>query len=434
MAAILNAIQKVFGEDLSPDLISKVKTFSPEQFELLLSEYVDGQVGIQCPERKRGELRPFIHNYHFSNMTVPLEYGSFEVDLSSQQEDAIKKHLLYCHSLCISDPGEFVLRMAKHNKKIAAKTVENYFSFLFRIKPLLERQLITLVDDWPIGVAYFNMLTGKPLAERSRNMVQDPLNPVLMMWPPSIWQGHNPNWDDPKYVDKCKEFRQLLSEVKFQHITSEDGPLFLSRLDKSLYALEITMIADQLFEGRIDPYFPTSGDQGVFARYVKKFSSTREVPDGQLRVLSDLLRLDLPLLAELPIEEVIKIRELSDSFNEWRVALERGLERVKSLASDLNDKQREELRLIRDELQDKVNMIKKDHSGSRPAAAAKDSVTTFAIGALTAAILNPEPAISVASGAMTMALNLVVKFWRHGSSIQNNEGRHSFVRHSAIFE
>lgn len=435
----LEAIKKVFGEELCPEVIANVRKLSKIELRSLLTEYVDGQVQISCPPRKKGELRPFIHHQIFSPRSTPFDYGSFESNSAIFQEDVVKKHLLYCHSLCISDPGEFVLRLAPSTGDTGKETLANYFTFLLHIKPLLESRIITLVDDWPLGVALLKMFQGKSAGERSRYWPQDPNNPVPFWWPPHLWKPHYYDMDDPAEEDPTvlvtqKQFWNSLSQIKFSNLTHEQGSQHRARLESSLNALEINMIADRLFEGQIDPYFPTAGDREVFTNYVHKFGSPRIAPDGQLKFLTDLIRIHLPSVSELPIHEIVKIRQLGDHFEQWRNALERGIERIRDLPPDLIDPHQEKLRLMREELGDTVRKINNELSQSTFRQSIREGATTFAIGGVTAGTISNDPTTAVASGAMTMVLNLIVKFFKHGTKYEDRESKQSFVRHYSLFE
>lgn len=432
----LEAIKKVFGEELSPEVITNVPKLSKIQLRSLLTEYVDGQVQISCPPRKKGELRPFIHHYFFSPRSNPFDYGSFKSNSVIFQEDVVKKHLLYCHSLCISDPGEVVLRLAPSNGDIGKETLANYFTFLLQIKPLLEARIITLVDDWPLGVALLKMFQGKPATERSRNWPQDPNNPLPFWWPPHLWKGicngiDDPAEADPTVLETRKQFWNSLSQIKFSNLTQDSQ--HRARLRSSLNALEISMIADRLLEGQIDPYFPTAGDREVFTNYIQKFGSPRIVQDGQLKCLTDLIRIHLPSISELPIDEIVKIRQIGDHFEQWRNALERGIERIRDLPPDLINPHQEKLRLMREELDETVRRINNELSQSTLRQSVKDGTTTFAIG-VTAGSISNDPTTAVASGAVTMVLNLIWKFFKHGTKHEDRESKQSFVRHYSLFE
>lgn len=338
--AIFSAINEVFGEELSPELINNSRFWSKKQISALVSKYSELQSEIQCPPKQRGQIRPFIHHNHMRTGIVPLDYTDFLKRQPGVQEDILKKHLLYCHSIVMSDPGEFILRLAKTDGA-RRDVLQNYLEFVSYIKDLVDEEIVILVDDWPLGMSYFNVLQGKSPKTRGNRMIQDPHNLVSFMWPPKKWFPKDRYASD---ADKLYTFfdnlvdMPLLESVPTKHRNT--------RVELSLDAIEVSLIADSLFEQNIDLYFPGNIDQIIFSKYLQFFNENIASNEGEVNALQDILSLELPGIEYLSISDIISIRKDSENFSRLRNSLGNATRRLSDIPSDILNRSCEEIRVM----------------------------------------------------------------------------------------
>lgn len=429
MPSIIDAIRRTFGEDLGPDLIAESSNFTRQQYKKLLREYVEVQRNIECPPKKNSELRPFIHYKWSEANLLPFDVHHFKNPSIVQQEDVIKKLLLYAHGVCISDPGDYILRLATYDGGLASGVFQNYLIFLNQIKILLDNEIVILIDDYPLVTAYNNILTIGDIGPREML----PSRTKVLKWPPGF--GLFTKKEELEQWSKCWE-QYLLGPVK----NALGNEVSEREINLILDAFDITLIADRLFDSRIDPFFLRASDRTVTLAYLdflKQYAGIEgniTIPDSQLRALSSILSLELPNLASVSIEDIVTIRRSSDGFATWRSALDNALLDIHRLPVDLLDKNEAELRVIRNGLLEAKTQVEKELHESSFLSKTKPDMLTFTVGAITAASLTPlfSPAEALASGGVTLALTLLHKFAHSGN--ESTSSKEAKLRHFGVFE
>lgn len=418
---ILSAIRETFGEDLSPDLIHASRQWSRQEIKNLVSKYSEFQCDVRCPTKTTETLRPFIHHNHLQLGILPLDFEDFAKRQPSLQEDALKKYLLYCHSICISDPGEFVLRLAATRGGLGEGVLQNYLEFLNYIKELIENEVVILVDDWPLGMAYFNKLQGKPVSTRGRRMVQDPQRIVSFSWPPGF--RRNANSEDP-------------DTTRISLFAKEDSKLDRRRKRLLLNAIDVSLIADELFERNIDLYFNTTSDLELFSEYAHYLKKTTQVKQGELRTLENLVSLEVPEIANLSIADAIAIRESAESFERLRNALGKASRRLVDLPADTLNRSHEEIRLLNQELYEIRLSVDDEVSQSKLLSGAKRGARSFAIGGVVALGLAYwfPPAAALVKGGAVMALDLLLSSVGRSLKRDEAESKEALLRHFYVFQ
>jgi hypothetical protein len=157
MDTVLDVIQDVFEEDLTPDLIgaiadrNKVPQAKLSEFGQHLRCFADGR---RAPPIKYDHLRPYIPVNHLRSYGADLSgirlryYGDDLDDLSyvHSSVDAISQYLLYCHSVAIDNTLAFTLDwfdpigwayMEERRPQLV-----HYLHFLHIIKPLIETGVV----------------------------------------------------------------------------------------------------------------------------------------------------------------------------------------------------------------------------------------------------------------------------------------------------
>src|SRR5205823_990874 len=110
------------------------------------------------PAKPDNELRPYITSKSIRRGKLPFDFrGAFEqAPVTGEEEDVLKQHLLYCHSVAIHDPLPYYLDCVETSYRwewIKAK-ITNYLAFLCQVQPLLREGILWLVDDVPFRGGY----------------------------------------------------------------------------------------------------------------------------------------------------------------------------------------------------------------------------------------------------------------------------------------
>src|SRR4051794_22700224 len=149
MKSVIDVIHSVFEVDLGPDLISDLDRIDHKLLFRFRESYAAFANSSVLPTKDQTELRP-LATYRALGYTEHLRIDGFlnELDKPALQEDEVKKHLLYCHSLVLDDPLPFILdhfsgrgASGKSRARLAS-----YFAFLNHVKPVVEENILSFVD------------------------------------------------------------------------------------------------------------------------------------------------------------------------------------------------------------------------------------------------------------------------------------------------
>lgn len=406
MTTVLDLIRDVLGEDLSPDLIARVSEISPAKLRELRDRHRESVGQFSLPEKADGHLRPFVTSEGLSRADLRFEEKDFDYpDVTGSKEDAIKLHLLYCHSLVIHDPLPYILDYfdQKSAPRVALTRLANYLSFLNQVRRCVEAGHLFFFDNVED-------------IRRARH------------WPPELL-----DWDQIKEraasIDVSHDFAAELRPVP------EEVRPYLLR--EALNSIGKTLVANQSQGRKCDLYFPARFYRDALVLVVGVVRGTMDIREVELRVLERLLSADVPNLDTLDLEDVARIRENEECFEVWRRAIGRGLERVAMLEpAGLLEPGMETIRLIREELLDESRRLREKVKESQFVAMAQRGLGTLTSGGLALLTLTALDADYFKPGprAAQLALSTVYELLRSFLFSASSRPKKALLRHFLLFE
>ncbi len=412
MRPFIQEIENAFGHELSPELISSVNKVEDKMLWDLGVKYEVHEQNHKryAPDRNDGQLRPYLPVR--SNKTVDWARGGVGLDLYTfdnadhvwKAVDNLKHMLLYCHQLAIDDPGALIfdsLRLGygvKSNPQVfldAKRRLQEYFPFLYHFKPLIDDGILILLSQ-----------------KTSLDCMKDI------------------SWDTEKRTKREKRFKRLAMSLDytdfFKQVELRATRRFFEFSDPIYKEIIIDVAEDNLgrmalmsreITGGVDFYLPFRSWRGVLLDLVKEAVESIQpeaVPDSELRLLTELISIDIPGISKLPVEDLISLRKNNETFNDWRMTLGRGLERLSNLPGNRLDQQKDGLRVLREEIgKAKADLSQKFDSDSFLTSMHAES-KNFAVGAIgigaTATLLaqNVEELVDpIAAGAVSAMVKIL---------------------------
>jgi hypothetical protein len=394
---VFDVLESQFETAFGPDLIAAVESASYGQLRELQERTKAFGQAAEVPPKGDGHLRPYIpletDDFQRAAHGVYLRPDDFADPRNSELAlDALKHHLLYCHSLAIDNPLRWMLDafvvepapyMEDYLERQRAKVL-NYLRFLIRIEPLVRAQVVVLVER-DIECPY----------------IQD---------------------------GALSDSASVADIVDFSDLPAED--LALLEGDKALVSHALVIHADHQLacgldaaathSGALDLYLPYRHYEDVLRAVVKEkpAEAPEWVREVELKVLSDLLRVSLPGMAELTPREIVAVRQGEEAFARWRSSLERGMGRLGTLDAETLNRDIEELRLIEEELLEGRHSLESEISKSSFLAQAAQGWKEFTIGGVVALgltpLVGPVPGLMVGAGNIGLKLLLNTFTGRQG--------------------
>lgn len=309
---VLDLIQKHFGDEVGPDLITALAGRLPPEFGAFQEEYRSWTRQIpRVPGRPQSHLRPFITGTYYLSTPVPLYDLVFRGDESKifSAIDAIKHQLLYCHSVALENPLQHLLRGDENLPVHALASMRGgllgfrvnggplfrrYLTLLSYLRPLIESGALILVEaHWGV--------VRRPI-ELPRDEMQS-LIEGLNIDTAGYFPGE-PDDDETQrrakasMVGVCLEYLRFVSRVR----------------EKTGDAVDLAI---------------GEPAQRLVFRHIQRCSAALappEIREYEMRLLHHLLRLRLPRLEELSEADIRAIRDQGE-FAEWRQALTLALDR-----------------------------------------------------------------------------------------------------------
>ncbi len=386
---VFDVLESQFEIGFGPDLIAVVESASHQQLRELQEHTKAFGKASEVPSKLASQLRPYIpserDDFRRAAHGVYLRPDDFADPRNADIAlDALKHHLLYCHSLAIDNPLRWMLDaftvkpapylddyLQRQRTKIA-----NFLRFLVRIEPLVRAQVVVLVEHD---------------IER-----------------PSIQDGA---LDDAAALTEIVDFSDL--PVEYLAMLEDNEELASQGLVYHAdHQLACGLDAAAVHPGALDLYLPYRHYEDVLRAVAKE--KPQQVPDWvrevELKVLSNLLRVPLPGLAELAPQEIVAVRQGEEAFARWRASLERGMERVAALDAKTLNRDIEEVRLIEGELLEGRQALESEISKSSLLSQVARGWKEFTIGGVVALGLTPlaGPIPGLMGGAGNVGLKLLL--------------------------
>ncbi len=198
----------------------------------------------------------------------------------------IKKHLLYCHGIALSDLLVYWLDYFYGNSddERARHNIQTILSFMHQIKSLLENDIVFFIDEL--------------VSERWYRYSYAPRNAI---WPPHL--------SSLRYI--IDDFAQSDSWTPFlgKGFSKES---FLPVIDVVESSISVTLAHNVYHKGNHDLYFPLKYFVDVFRSIVKKIMLQVKVSELELTLMERLLSLELPNLSRLSPADIAQVRSNED--------------------------------------------------------------------------------------------------------------------------
>lgn len=398
---VFDVLEDGLGTPFGPELIETVELAPYERLRDLQAHVKAFGKTADVPDKQPAQLRPYVplERHEFARVEHELylrPHDFADPHKASAALNALKHHLLYCHSLAIDNPlrdllDPFSLAADLSPDGYLSRTgylarqramLVNYLRFLEQIKPLVRAQVIVWVEH-------------------------DVTVPFLQ-------DGALP---DIAPVAQTADFSDMPAED--QAVLEARGELarhaFASHANDQL-AIGLQEVARH--SGALDLYLPYRHFESVLRAVAAR--TPADVPEwpreGELQVLNDLLKVPLPRLAELTPADIVKIREGEQAFAQWRVSLEHGLERLGALDPETLGHNNEELRILEQELLGGRQALEAEIAKSGFLSQAKRGIKEFSIGGVVALgltpVAGPLPALATGSGQFGLRLLVDLLFGR----------------------
>ncbi len=386
---VFDVLENQFGTCFGPGLIGAVEDASYEQLRELQERIKAFGKTAEVPTKRAGELRPYIPMEKDRLQIAPNEMYLRADDFADARNadvalEALKHHLLYCHSLAIDNPLRWILdafiidpkpSMLDYLDRQRAKAV-NFLRFLTRIEPLVRAHVVVLVE----GDLELPFIQDGAL--RDTNAVCDAADFSDLPW--DQLASLEPNDEMVRHA--------LMSHANLQLACGLDAAAKHSEA--------------------LDLYLPYKHYEAILRAIAQE--RTVQLPEWvrevELQVLSGILKVSLPGLVALEPQEIVAVREGDEGFARWRASLERGMDRVRALDPETINRGMEGLRVINEELLDGRQALEAEISKSSLLSKAKSGLREFSIGSVVALGLIPlaGPAAPLIGGAGNAGLSLLL--------------------------
>lgn len=413
MATVLDIIQEVFEEDLGPDLIIHVSDLSPARLYKFQERYSEFARAFHLPPKRGDHLRPFVTStaLHYAKQIYgfPLSDRDFDLpETAGLQEDTIKQHLLYCHSLAVLDPLPYFLDFFRPSQadKQARIRFRNYLIFLNQIRPLVEAGTIFFLDE-----SYQDAYRRDFFPSRGPKQ--------SFIWPPALADS-----EQVAVIAAEADLSEAFGEGEVRPLE-----LRILYINNALESIATTLVASEFHNRNLDMYFPARFFREALRGVVTRVRENLQIREGELLLLERLLSVKVPNLADLDPQDLVRIREGEETFAKWRRAVGRALERIATLDPYLLDPAQEATRVMQEELAEEQRRLQDDVKKSRFLAMAQRGFRSFTIGALAAVGLSYffDPAAAVARAGGAAVLDLLLSYLGGHGGVSERALWHHFL-------
>lgn len=114
----------------------------------------------------------------------------------------------------------------------------------------------------------------------------------------------------------------------------------------------------------------------------------------------------LPGLSNISVNDLVSIRRNEEAFEVWRTTLSRAMRNLKSLSA-VSDPKHEAKQIFCEEIQPVSMGLQQKIKSKSIKAALKGGAVSFGSGAAASYTINPNPTVSIATGAMTSMLKIM---------------------------
>jgi hypothetical protein len=441
---VLEVACKFFETSADEDLYVAVDKASPKKLTAFLECYRDiGCKGVlDPPQLESNTLRPYL----ISDDQSPWYWGNFSFGFSTFDDadrvwtavDAIKHRLLYCHSVAVDFPLDVFFMRSLH-RDISEQDVRdkrtnilNFFNFILHMKPLIERGVFSLVTD----------VRRLESTEHRSPLICD----LFRKFGPSV-PGFAYSGEFPRLVLSQSEidefYRQApkLAQELWSGNRSNDGPWGESFLVESSLA-RILGILDTFARApnSLSLYFPFRADIRAIAAFQENIrrslphnTQVPEVHDRDSRLLTQLVDMNVPGIADLPIEDIVAIRD-ADAFANWRNELTMALQYASSIPSDLMDYDRAARAAITEMLEPSRQKLEEEFKKSAFLVKVREAAVTMACGSVGALVgYSIDPSVGaliggIAGSATDVAMKLV-RTWMEEQKRGSRAARAAAISH-----
>lgn len=403
MATVLNVFEEVFGDQLGPDFIASIHKQPFERILRFIERYNEFIHSFRLPPKGADHLRPYLTGpslwYASQVHRLPLTAQNFTIfsgpATAAEQEDAIKQHLLYCHSVAMDDPLPRILYIVEGtsgNDPQAIDGFANYCTFLNMVKPLVESGVLFFVNKDTYMSYYF---------------------------PPSI---------DNRKVD------EFALKADYSDVPIKDDIFRHTSFDDAFDGILEVLTASKVHSRNFDLYFPARFFRDAFAAIVSlakdNLRSMGHSHEKELMLLKQLISIKVPNLADLTPQDIVDIRE-DRAFARWRLDIERALDRTLRLDPRLLEPKQEALRLIRTELEERQAELKEAIKKSRFLSRAKKGARSFVVGGLAALGVSwiSDPVSGIASSLAGGVAELLISYLGE----KRSSSKEALLRHYLLF-
>jgi hypothetical protein len=392
MNTILDVIRDTFQEDLTPDLIATIADSNLVPYTKLreLSRHLASFSGTaRAPEIPSDHLRPYIPVNHMRQhggaapTGIPLRFYGYDLDNRTSAEAAVNSilhHLLYCHSVAIDDTLGFTLDFFSDWAWLEERRPQliTYLEFIHMIKPLIESGVVVLIER-PVESGWNISLTPTLSGAEEEALARR-----------------------PDYISLLQEGESSPVDEAFcqAHVHVASG------------VIGHELVASHHHGGNLDLYLPFKHYVPVLNTFAER--ANRELRRGsrtqELRLLGDLLSLDLPRVGTLSADDVVRIRS-DDTFESFRRTLRQALERLRDIPHDF-DHQAEKRRRLSDEMTHAQKQLEAEFKKSSFLSTVQSGVVKLGIGALAATAFKAS-AVSLETGATSAILTILYDLWKN---------------------
>jgi hypothetical protein len=407
-------VEELLGEEISKDNHKLIGSLSVSQLNQLredhhlafetFEQYKDKNKDLRqlllAPSphwRKQaipGQFRPLLHG-KFSS--IAYDFGGDEghpwQERNSKRLLGLKRILMYAHSVVLADPlwyiNQFLGRDREEDDAYVAQTritLINYFDFLYEIKDLVQSEVVLFYPQFEhTGVGF------------PKEVFRDT---DFVDW----YVSQNTMDDNLEYV---RYLHGDILELIFYAIRYGASCF----VDNSVHEhiLQRVLAYGQAFEGK----------------YLSTRQDSKSAQDRQIMGL--LGNVELTSLEDLPIHDIISVRQNSPGFEQFRTHLKSGFLRIES--GSMND-----LEVVRQAVQGSLEegriACEEEIRKSSLLSSARKNGGSFVIGAA-AGLAMGDPTGGLGTGAVTAALTMIQDYVL---SIKSRASQNALSRHYAIWK
>jgi hypothetical protein len=323
-------VEDFFEQKLDPELITHVGQM-PSGVLADFGEYYQGLADSAQPgPRSLGHVRPYVPIFETTGHDIPVTISDLQhVDRVNHAVDSIHLHLLYAHSVAITDPFIYIndhLGLARNGAQPSAgvrHALTNYLILLSYLRPLIDTGVVFLVGKEEASLPLY--LNPEDSAKRRAAISAAQRGAEQLI----------------------NEGRADFSDLFPSGIAPDAKKAIAAHaISKSIETLLSSVVVSNLCAGRLDLYLPRRYYLSALRWLLEaaRDQQLKELIDGEqyplsrgqaeeLRLLPELLRTTVPDIAHLGPRELIAVRQ-GEEFELWRTKLRQALSRVATLRDE----------------------------------------------------------------------------------------------------